>query len=107
MAKFAGGYAALLGPALLSRKVSPGLRQPLAAATEALTDLSGGVPLIPALAHPRSEKFRPPWHTGASPQERAAALERLCDALWRTLDGLLGRVGAEVVAAVCYPHHPP
>ena len=100
IAKLYGGYSGLAATAVLNKKLSPGLQQPYGCVAEALCDMSGGAALIPSMPHPRSEKFRPPWHGDATGVQRAAALEVFCDSIWDLLDDLLTSVGSELVAVV-------
>eukprot|EP01064_Diplonema_japonicum_P036642 TRINITY_DN8313_c0_g1_i5.p1 TRINITY_DN8313_c0_g1~~TRINITY_DN8313_c0_g1_i5.p1 ORF type:complete len:627 (+),score=113.41 TRINITY_DN8313_c0_g1_i5:166-2046(+) len=96
-AKLSGGYSSLMVTSVLNKLPSKGLGHPYGELSQALCDMSGGVPLVPALPHPRSEKFLPPWSQGATQKERAEALERFCDLYWDYMDDLLVDISAEVV----------
>ena len=97
LAKLHGGYGALAAAATLSKRPSRGLQHPYGHVAEALCDLSGGAALLPALPHPRSEKFAAPWTARDAAGARGDALEAFCDALWEALDEMLVEAAAEVV----------
>eukprot|EP00756_Hemistasia_phaeocysticola_P029358 Hpha_TRINITY_DN16228_c0_g7::TRINITY_DN16228_c0_g7_i1::g.12805::m.12805 len=101
-AKYFGADFSVLLSSALHRKPPPlhdsSVPQPHGALLSVLlANMTGGCVLMPALHHPRSLRFVPPWSSQTGTAQRSAALDDFCAGFWMAIRKMLSPVGAEVL----------